>query len=119
MEGKPNRYLPLQGTGGRNCLLTFNAHEFARKVPASAKLKGTTADSSPEGKSTPVLRAPGRHDARTASNAALTLVFVFPIALGSHPSLSSLSDCESHCKQGLFDTQINALEKEGFTPEAL
>ena len=81
-----------------------NIPDFAWKVPASAKLKGITPSSSEECKSTQVLQAPGCHDARTAPNAALTLVFVFPVALGSRPSPSKLSSCDSHCKQGLFDT---------------
>lgn len=60
-----------------------NIPEFARKVLALAKLKGITANSPEEGKSTQVLQAPGSHDAGTASNAALTLVFLSPVALGS------------------------------------
>lgn len=56
-----------------------NVPDFAWKVPASAKLKGITPSFSEEGKSTQVLQAPGSHDSRPASNAALTLVFVFQL----------------------------------------
>lgn len=56
-----------------------NIPDFAWKVPASAKLKGITPTFSEEGKSTQVLQAPGSHDSRRASNAALTLVFVFQL----------------------------------------
>lgn len=75
-----------------------NLPDSVWKMPSSAKLKGTTPGSSEEVKSTWVLQAPGNRDARIASNTPLTLVFVFPIALGPSPSASRIFDCESHCK---------------------
>lgn len=78
MEGKLSRYLPLEGTGWCSWLLVSAVYLILLRKCLS-QVEGITPSSLEEGKFAQVLQAPGSHNARMASSAALALVFVFPL----------------------------------------